>query len=58
MREIRLSKHFRIQPYRTIKMAGVRRWFGVEWEPDMLGGVMVASITLFGISFVYLGTAA
>ena len=34
----------------------VDRVFHAEWVPDILGGLMVTSVTLFGIRFVYLGT--
>lgn len=45
-------KRFKIQRNRTDKL------FAWEWEPDQLGGLMVASVTIFRVSFVLLGTAA
>lgn len=45
-------RHFKIQRHRTEKL------FAWEWVPDHIDGLMVASVTLFGISFVWLGTAA
>lgn len=52
MRKIRLRDRFKVQTDRTEK-----RWH-LEIEGDILGGLMVASVTLFGVSFVFLGTAA
>jgi len=45
-------KRFKIQRNRTTKL------FALEVEEDQIGGLMVASITIFGRSFVWLGTAA
>ena len=47
-----------IQTKRTKRHVGWRKYFWLEWESDMMGGLMVASITLFGVSFVLLGTSA
>jgi len=47
-----MKNRLRIQRNRTDRL------FAWEWEPDQLGGLMVASITIFGVSFVWLGTAA
>jgi len=45
-------KRLKIQRHRTNKL------FAWEWEPDQLGGLMVASLTVFGVSLVWLGTSA
>jgi hypothetical protein len=45
-------KRIKIQKGRTDK------FFAFEWEQDQLGGLMIASVTIFGWSFVWLGTAA
>jgi hypothetical protein len=45
-------KRFRIQRFRC------DRPFHWEWQGDMMSdALMVASLTVFGISFVWLGTA-
>lgn len=46
-----LHRRVRIQTGRSDNL------FGFEWVPDQIEGLMVASVTVFGISLVYLGTA-
>lgn len=44
---------FQVQPTRTTK------WFSWEWEPDQVDDSMpmICALTVFGYSFVWLGTA-
>lgn len=56
---LKLGKRFRIQTGRTRQLLGIRKWFDFEWQRDIVcDELMVASVTVFKVSFVYLGTAA
>lgn len=56
---LKLTKKLRIQTGRTKQLIGIKKWFYLEWVTDITSDkLMSASLTMFGISFVYLGTAA
>ena len=42
----------------TRRFKGLRQLLWIEIEQDQLGGLMYGSLTLVGLSLVYLGTAA
>jgi len=58
-KSLRLTRNLHIQIGRTRQLPGWKKWFYWERQLDILSDdIMSASLTLFGVSFVYLGTAA